>query len=64
MVLLNSEKKQKSKKQKTDPNLFLFSDVVDEEVEHAKQSSENNEISEIKFKQFLYGNKKKSNYSD
>ena len=23
-----------------------------------------NEISEIKFKQFLYGNKKKSNYSD
>ena len=24
----------------------------------------NNEISEIKFKQFLYGNKKKSNYSD
>ena len=43
----NLEKKQKSKKKKTDPNLFLFSDVVDEEVDHAKQSSENNEISEI-----------------
>ena len=40
-----SEKKQK--KIKTDPNLFLFSDVVDEEGNQAKQSSENNEISEI-----------------
>ena len=39
------EKKQK--KTKTDPNLFLFSDVVDEEGNQAKQSSENNEISEI-----------------
>ena len=41
----NPEKKQK--KTKTDPNLFLFSDVVDEEGNQAKQSSENNEISEI-----------------
>ena len=41
----NPEKKQK--KIKTDPNLFLFSDVVDEEGNQAKQSSENNEISEI-----------------
>ncbi len=39
------EKKQK--KTKTDPNLFLFSDVVDEEGDQAKQSPENNEISEI-----------------
>ena len=39
------EKKQK--KTKTDPNLFLFSDVVDEEGNQAKQSSENIEISEI-----------------
>jgi len=41
----NPEKKQK--KIKTDPNLFLFSDVVDEEGNQAKQSSENIEISEI-----------------
>jgi hypothetical protein len=41
----NPEKRQK--KTKTDPNLFLFSDVVDEEGNQAKQSSENNEISEI-----------------
>ena len=41
----NPEKKQK--KTKTDPNLFLFSDVVDEEGNQAKQSSENNEFSEI-----------------
>ena len=41
----NPEKKQK--KTKTDPNLFLFSDVVDEEGNQAKQSSKNNEISEI-----------------
>ena len=39
--------KKKQKKTKTDPNLFLFSDVVDEEGNQAKQSSENNEISEI-----------------
>ncbi len=41
----NPEKKQK--KTKTDPNLFLFSDVVDEDGNQAKQSFENNEISEI-----------------
>jgi cell division protein FtsZ len=41
----NPEKKQK--KTKTDPNLFLFSEVVDEEGNQTKQSSENNEISEI-----------------
>ncbi len=41
----NPEKKQK--KTKTDPNLFLFSDVVDEEGNQAKQSFKNNEISEI-----------------
>ncbi len=39
--------KKKQKKIKTDPNLFLFSDVVDEESDQSKQSSENNEISEI-----------------
>ncbi len=39
--------KKKQKKTKTDPNLFLFSDVVDEEGNQAKQSFENNEISEI-----------------
>ncbi len=43
----DENRKKKQKKTKTDPNLFLFSDVVDEEVNQAKQSSENNEISEI-----------------
>ncbi len=43
----SSEKKQKQKKTKTDPNLFLFSDVVDEEGNQAKQISENKEFSEI-----------------
>ena len=34
------EKKQKSKKTKTDPNLFLFNDVVEEQSELSKKSSE------------------------
>ncbi len=34
------EKKQKSKKTKTDPNLFLFNDVVEEQSEFSKKSSE------------------------
>ena len=43
----NSEKKQKSKKTKTDPNLFLFTDVVDEESNESNKSSDNSEFSEI-----------------
>ena len=42
-----SEKKQKSKKIKTDPNLFLFSDVIEEETEKAEQSLNSDEISEV-----------------
>ena len=42
-----SEKKQKSKKAKTDPNLFLFNDVLEEESEKAKQNPNNDEISEV-----------------
>ena len=42
-----SEKKQKSKKAKTDPNLFLFNDVLEEESEKAKQNPDNDEISEV-----------------
>ena len=41
------EKKQKSKKTKTDPNLFLFNDVVDEESSEARPNSDGNEISEL-----------------
>ncbi len=41
------EKKQKTKKIKTDPNLFLFSDVVEEETEKTKLNNDSDEISEI-----------------
>ncbi len=41
------EKKQKTKKMKTDPNLFLFSDVVEEDTEKAKQIKDSDEISEV-----------------
>ena len=41
------EKKQKSKKTKTDPNLFLFNDVVDVHNSKVNQSIENNEISDV-----------------
>ena len=41
------EKKQKLKKTKTDPNLFLFSDVVEEDIDKAKKSIDSEEISEI-----------------
>ena len=41
------EKKQKTKKMKTDPNLFLFNDVVEEDTEKTKQIKENDEISEV-----------------
>ena len=41
------EKRQKSKKTKTDPNLFLFSEVVEEEVDKAKQSADSDEISDL-----------------
>ena len=44
------EKKPKSKKIKTDPNLFLFSDVLDEQSNLSNETSsetDNTEISEI-----------------
>ncbi len=41
------EKKQKIKKTKTDPNLFLFSDVVEEDTEKTKQNKDSGEISEV-----------------
>ncbi len=41
------EKKQKIKKTKTDPNLFLFSDVVEEDTEKTKQNKDSDEISEV-----------------
>ena len=41
------EKKQKTKKIKTDPNLFLFSDVVEEETDKTKLNNDSDEISEI-----------------
>ena len=41
------EKKQKTKKMKTDPNLFLFSDVVEEDTEKTKQNKDSDEISEV-----------------
>ena len=41
------EKKQKTKKMKTDPNLFLFNDVVEEDTEKTKQIKDNDEISEV-----------------
>ena len=42
-----SEKKKKTKKTKTDPNLFLFSDVVEEDTEKTKQIKDSDEISEV-----------------
>ena len=41
------EKKQKTKKMKTDPNLFLFSDVVEDDTEKTKQIKDSDEISEV-----------------
>ncbi len=41
------EKKQKTKKMKTDPNLFLFNDVVEKDNEKTKQIKDNDEISEV-----------------
>ncbi len=41
------EKKQKIKKTKTDPNLFLFSDVVEEDTEKTKLNKDSDEISEV-----------------
>ncbi len=41
------EKKQKPKKTKTDPNLFLFNDVVEENTEITKQIKDSDELSEI-----------------
>ena len=42
----SNEKKQKPKKTKTDPNLFLFSDVVEQETEKSKKINDS-EISEL-----------------
>lgn len=41
------EKKQKLKKTKTDPNLFLFNDVVEENTENIKQNKDSDEISQV-----------------
>ena len=41
------ENKIKRKKTKTDPNLFLFSDVVEENTEKTKQIKDSDEISEV-----------------
>ena len=41
------EKKQKIKKTKTDPNLFLFSDVLEEDTEKTKRNKDSDEISEV-----------------
>jgi len=41
------EKKQKTKKIKTDPNLFLFSDVLEEDTEKTKPIKDSDEISEV-----------------
>ena len=41
------EKKQKTKKMKTDPNLFLFSDVLEEDTEKTEQIKDSDEISEV-----------------
>ncbi len=42
-----NEKKQKTKKTKTDPNLFLFSEVLDEDTEKTPQIKDSDEISEV-----------------
>ena len=41
------EKKQKSKKIKTDPNLFLFNEVVEDEPIEARENPDSDEISEL-----------------
>ena len=41
------EKKQKSNKTKTDPNLFLFNDVLEEESDKANKNINSDEISEV-----------------
>ena len=41
------EKKTKNQKTKTDPNLFLFSDVVEEDTEKTKQNKDSDEITEV-----------------
>jgi hypothetical protein len=48
-ILVNLRKNLKQKKQKTDPNLFLFGDVVEESESsnNVNKSSEISEISEI-----------------
>ena len=46
-IVTSTEKKQKSKKTKTDPNLFLFSDVVEDEGDKAKMNKDSAEISEV-----------------
>ncbi len=43
----DTEKKQKSKKIKTDPNLFLFSDVVDDNSKETNERSEGTDKPEI-----------------
>ena len=42
-----TEKKQKSKKIKTDPNLFLFNDVVDDNSKETNERSEGTDKPEI-----------------
>ena len=41
------EKKKKTKKTKTDPNLFLFSDVLEDDTEITQKIKKNDEISEV-----------------
>ncbi len=41
------QRKQKTKKTKTDPNLFLFSDVLEEDNDKSIQIKESDEISEV-----------------
>ena len=41
------QRRQKTKKTKTDPNLFLFSDVLEEDNDKTKQIKESDEISEV-----------------
>ena len=41
------EKKQKPKKTKTDPNLFLFNDVVEENIENTRQNRDRDDISDV-----------------
>ena len=41
------QRRQKTKKTKTDPNLFLFSDVLEEDKDKTVQIKESDEISEV-----------------